>query len=79
MELTGNEKQVAWAETIRAEMVMSLEKDIENNFDQHTEKKAMSVLDWVKAQKDAEWWIENRDIECIEDAYYLWIEAGMEN
>jgi len=79
VELTGSEKQIAWAETIRAEKLDLVEDIINRNFDSFNEenkKKAMSLLDWVQNQERASWWINNRDyLIGFRDFLTLWREA----
>lgn len=62
-ELTGTEKQVAWANTLRQEMIDRLEKEIEDfESDEIEEKEEISeILEYIlKNKTDASWYIDNR-------------------
>ena len=54
-ELTGSEKQIAWAEDIRAKLVSKVSKP--------TEK----LLELVSDKTAAKWWIDNRDIQTVRE------------
>jgi len=71
-ELTGSEKQIAWAETIRAEKLSNIEKEANKEFnpleaeayygdDQSmTEAQQNHAVRQIKRQTSASWWIDNR-------------------
>jgi hypothetical protein len=64
--LTGSEKQVAWANIIRANAVylMMSEDDLLKGF-----------VTWACTKKEATWWIEHRKkIDNILNVYYLYIK-----
>lgn len=73
VELQGTEKQVAWAEKIRAEQINSLEfslKEFKANVETAKFKEApMQIiskielsLEEIKTKDSAKWWIDNRNI-----------------
>lgn len=70
--LTGTEKQVAWAETIRAEKMVALnqliadmEQYIAKPESSESQRKALrlgiKIVQKVQAVDNAVWWIDNRD------------------
>ncbi len=54
-ELVGTEKQVAWAEDIRAKLVSKVSKPTEKFFE------------LVNAKTSAKWWIDNRYIQTVRE------------
>ena len=72
VELTGSEKQIAWALRLRSEFIASFEKDLEGA-QQKTDKgvqepNGYTVADGraafyrvINRYTTAKWWIENRD------------------
>lgn len=73
--LTGSEKQVAWAETIRAEKLGAIQEAIEELQGQcpkakwpEVEGKLVAATDALQAQTAASWWIDHRDLKV---AYIL--------
>ena len=74
-KLRGSEKQIAWAEHIRPELLESMEKTVEeareyvNGLDEGEEKdrciKVLRVFEQiliqVRNEKRAAWWIDHRD------------------
>lgn len=59
-ELTGSEKQVAWASDIRNKLYLEIRKYIS----EFEENETTSVfLDWLEKQAAAKFWIEHRDKE----------------
>lgn len=66
-ELTGTERQVAWADKIRYEMY----KEIKNILNVYYEDEGKpEFLGWLKGQAEAKFWIDNRDKEPGEIIYY---------
>lgn len=66
--LKGSEKQIAWAEKIRALLL------------KHASPEQIEALTQKKHQGDARWWINNRPMpHDIEDAYHLLIESLIKN
>lgn len=71
-ELEGSEKQINWAETIRADAIEQIDKCLDE-FENKCEKKfgdeitaeSMSIYrgicDRIATNADAGWWIDNRD------------------
>lgn len=62
--LTGSEKQVAWAETIRMQFIRKYEEDYARSVPEYAEY----VEDALKETR-AKWWIDTRD--------YLWSDSTM--
>lgn len=66
VELIGSQKQIAWAETIRADTLKLLEKEdelleeMELDFENPTKEMMNAKLQGLLAQDKASWWIENR-------------------
>lgn len=58
-ELTGSQKQIAWAESIRQRGILALKnlREYEKGPNEITAK----YFDWIEAQRTASFWIENRD------------------
>ena len=67
-ELEGSEKQVAWAKKIRIELLNEV-KDFMQDFKQDEHTKAFT--EWVKGQKSAKFWIDNRTA-CAQQIAWLW-------
>lgn len=65
-ELTGTEKQIAWAETIRAALIPRIREELirltkgAEYSDDVVEKLRTETMRRVEAQTDASWWIDNR-------------------
>ena len=55
--LAGSPKQIAWAETIRAEIIEDLERSIAGAVLSDAGKEAIAMLRGVAGAK---WWIDNR-------------------
>lgn len=62
--LTGSERQVAWAETIRMRFVEKYEEDYARQMPEYAE-----YVEGALKESRAKWWIENRD--------YLWSDSTM--
>ena len=63
--LTGSEKQIAWAETIRREKIAELEQMPYGGTDAGRAAKVMTI-DFVKSQiTDAAEWIDNRNYSAL--------------
>lgn len=56
--LTGSEKQIKWAEDIRAKADWSTEG---------LTPRGKEIVDWTKGINDSKWWIENRDLKSTRD------------
>lgn len=73
--LTGSDKQVSWAETIRREAIAGLEIAagmIPADAPEAARRQAREVIDGAKAETRASWWIDNRDSANVRNAanYY---------
>jgi len=68
--LSGSEKQIAWAESIRAKAVASLEEArAQINHEHPLATRAGELIDDVLAQSEARYWIDNRG--CRYDMAWL--------
>nr|DAP82251.1 MAG TPA: hypothetical protein [Caudoviricetes sp.] len=70
--LNGTEKQIAWAESIRAEKIKQLKQTIDKNINKEGElfeKFEKIVNDEVINNTSAKYWIDNRDKTF--DVYFL--------
>lgn len=72
-ELSGTEKQIAWAESIRGEFCARAEDVISKLDPQKADLgKARGALDYFYRQAKASWWIDNRlALRPLETAYHL--------
>lgn len=71
-ELTGTERQVAWADKIRYE----LHKKIKNVLNVYYEDEGKSeFMGWLKGQSEAKFWIDNRDKDASEIICYWQTEV----
>lgn len=63
-QLTGSEKQIAWAEDIRAKLV-SASRAYANSRKEDAEQ-AMAYVEWVVENKtDSRFWIDNRSLSHL--------------
>ena len=60
-QLSGSEKQIAWAKTIRREKLNEI-KEFLNRFKSDDGTKAFE--DWAKNQSSAVFWIDNRNVSA---------------
>jgi hypothetical protein len=73
--LSGSEKQVVWAETLRIRKIADIEKEAvslsdENPFDEDEKndeyhRQVLLAVDHILEQKTARWWIDNRDESAV--------------
>lgn len=62
--LAGSEKQVAWAETIRARKVdrlLEILGELQRQLDEALHPFLDECVEWVRTQQDAKFWIDRRD------------------
>lgn len=71
-ELTGTERQVAWADKIRYELYREI-KNILNVYYEDEGKE--ELLNWLKGQAEAKFWIDNKDKKPEEIIYYWQTEV----
>lgn len=68
-QLTGSEKQVAWAEKIKSEKVEALQAALEIEcpavFDQQAVENAKARIQAVLNNDNAGWWINRRDLKAV--------------
>lgn len=65
-ELTGSEKQIAWAERIRMEFIQSADKEIQATAERpQSSRMSVSELEsfkeWILRKTDSSWWIDKRE------------------
>jgi hypothetical protein len=62
-ELTGSEKQIAWAQKIRKTQYTMLDTYVNNHIRSTPEQKEVWVecFNWIFSQTDARFWIDRRD------------------
>ena len=61
--LTGTEKQVAWAETIRQQLLADLDSFIYRSTRGEMNPQLLGALEQVKSRAEARWWIDNRGMD----------------
>jgi len=73
-ELEGSEKQIAWAVTLRQEMIDKIDRlESEDLFRIGSNKKEkQDILDYVMSQKKASWFIDNRSYGIL-----FWLEEKL--
>ena len=77
-ELTGTEKQIAWAETIRQKMLADIDEFIFRNVnkEQRNAPKLREAIEHIKSKTEARWWIDNRNTKYISDFEKLIVKAA---
>ena len=64
--LTGSEKQIAWAETVRQQMIASIDEYIYRDgsafLRRENEAQLREAAEQIKQRTSARWWIDHRDI-----------------
>lgn len=63
-ELRGSDKQRAWAESIRSELVSNVREELRQGF--LTSEIVRLITHWLAGQTSAQFWIRNRDSEPID-------------
>lgn len=59
--LTGSDKQIAWAETIRAKALAAIDEITAKCGESAKVPEALAIVDWVRGQSESRWWIDHRD------------------
>jgi hypothetical protein len=60
--LTGSEKMIAWAETIRKQKIITIDDYIERYTGHHPlDERLQAAIGGLKNRTSARWWIDNRD------------------
>lgn len=64
-QLTGTEKQVAWAETIRQKVLANIDTYIYKSVEEErrNDPKIWQALEHIRNKTEARWWIDNREID----------------
>lgn len=71
--LTGTDKQIAWAETIRQKLLERIGKSL-SNVKEECKEDAMMALDRITQQASSSWWIDHRHIERMREMDELLME-----
>jgi len=66
-ELTGSEKQIAWAKTIRINILVQYEDFLDMKKESTSYDKMLAVQAILESTTDSKWWIEHREYET----YYI--------
>ena len=78
-ELSGTEKQVAWATDIRRSMIYDAMITTKNITDPGLKARREDYIQWIISNRtDARWWIDNRnalELFRIEEAVKEWAKA----
>ena len=61
--LTGTEKQVAWAETIRQQLLADLDTFIYRSTRGEVNPQLLGALEQIKSKTEARWWIDRRGMD----------------
>ncbi len=70
-ELTGSEKQIAWAEDIRREIVQDTEEQLRGGEDGEMLELALQLLEQVVAKRtEARFWIDGRHLSARKTIEY---------
>lgn len=77
--LTGTEKQIAWAETVRQQLLGALDEFVytRSRLDAK-DPKVMEALEQIRSKTEARWWIDHRGIDLPSEFRALLQEAAKE-
>lgn len=78
--LTGTEKQVAWAELIRQQMLADLDKFIykQVKIEHRNDPSFLEAVEKIRSRTEARWWIDNRGMNMSWELKYLLEKAANE-
>jgi len=78
--LTGSEKQVAWAETIRQQMLANIDAFVYKHIKEEyrNDSKLLEVIDHIRNKTEARWWIDNRGMSMSYELRNLLEKAAKE-
>ncbi|TEB13344.1 hypothetical protein [Pelotomaculum propionicicum] len=78
--LAGSEKQVAWAETIRQQMLADIDEFIYKRVKpEHRNKpELLTAIDHIRNTVEARWWIDNRGMNLPGELMHLVAKAAKE-
>lgn len=65
VDLTGSEKQIAWAEDLRAESIVAYVNENGLTDDEIADNAAM-LMQVISTESTAKWWIDNRGLHACE-------------
>ena len=74
--LTGTEKQVAWAETIRQQLLADIDVFIYKRTRGEMNPQLLGALEQVKSRAEARWWIDNRGMDMSHEFRRLLEDAA---
>lgn len=78
--LTGTEKQVPWAETIRVQMLADIDAFVYRRIkpEYRNEPKLLEAIEHIKSKTEARWWIDNRGMNMASEFKRLLESAAKE-
>lgn len=78
--LTGTEKQIAWAETIRQKMLADIDEFIFKSVkeEMRNDPKLLEAVEHIKGKTEARWWIDNRGMNMSYELRRLLEDAAKE-
>jgi hypothetical protein len=79
-QLTGSEKQVAWAETIRQKILANIDTFIHQEIreERRNDPKLLEAIEHIKSKTDASWWIDHRTADWSWEIKHLLEKAAKE-
>ncbi len=79
-QLTGSEKQIAWAETIRQKMMADIDEFIYKSVksEMRNDPKLLEAVEYIKGKTQARWWIDHRGMNMSYELRHLLEEAAKE-
>jgi hypothetical protein len=79
-ELTGSEKQIAWAETIRQKMLVSIDEFIFKSVkaEMRNDPQLQAAVQCIRNKAESRWWIDHRYINMPYEFRQLLEEAAKE-
>jgi hypothetical protein len=66
-KLTGSEKQIRWAETIRIKVIANFEQYLANKKESTSYHKMIAAFEKLLTITESKWWIEHKEYE----KYYI--------
>jgi len=79
-KLTGSEKQIPWAETIRQQMLADMDEFVYKHIkpECRNDLKLCEAIDHIKGKTEARWWIDNRGMDMSYEFRRLLEDAAKE-
>ncbi len=78
--LTGTEKQIPWAETIRQQMLADIDEFIYKyvKIEHRNDSKLLEAVEHIRNKTEARWWIDNRGMNMPHELRHLLENAAKE-